>query len=368
MPERQRILIMGASFGGGQGAAARALHEYYESHYAGKVEVRLLDFFEEFAPSVNVLAKFAYQQTGEFFPSLSGTFREVARSMPGNAVVEGLETAGIARASAYIEDFAPDAVISTFSVAGGIVAEIKTAHPLVAATVITDYSAHESWLHPGMDLYFVASKEAREELVVRGVAWERVIVSGVPIRECFSSSVEQAAARTSLGLTDRFTVMLAPAVSTQGDLGDLARRFASVGVQVVVVAGHNKRLQRRIKEVAQGTRLLKGYGFVDEMHTMMRAVDVVVANAGGLMVSEAFAMGVPVIVHGPVPDQESHNVDFIVNSGAGLSSRDEEDVVEKVRFLSTHPDRRAQLAANATLLGRPVAAQTVCERTLAALR
>ncbi len=100
---------------------------------------------------------------------------------------------------------------------------------------------------------------------------------------------------------------------------------------------------------------------------MMRAADLLVGKAGGLTVSEALAVGLPFIIHNPVPGQEIYNVDFLVNSGAGLWSRDEDDVVEKVRFLSTHPDRRAQMAQNAQLLGKPEAARTVCEQVLAAI-
>ena len=51
-----------------------------------------------------------------------------------------------------------------------------------------------------------------------------------------------------------------------------------------------------------------------------------------------------------------------------MLSRDEDDVVEKVRFLSTHPERLQQMAENSSLLGKPEAAQTICERVLAAVR
>ena len=93
-----------------------------------------------------------------------------------------------------------------------------------------------------------------------------------------------------------------------------------------------------------------------------------VGKAGGLTVSEALAMGLPLIIFNPVPGQELFNVDFLVNYGAGLQARDEGDVVEKVRFLSTHPDRLQQMAANAGQLGKPAAAASVCERVLAAIR
>jgi processive 1,2-diacylglycerol beta-glucosyltransferase len=119
--------------------------------------------------------------------------------------------------------------------------------------------------------------------------------------------------------------------------------------------------------LAKKKDLVHVFGYTSDMHKMMRAADVLVGKAGGLTVSEALAVGLPLIIYNPVPGQELYNVDFLVNFGAGMISRDEDDVVEKVRFLSTHPARLAQMTGDAAILGKPSAAQAVCERVLAAL-
>ncbi len=198
MGAKRRILIFSASFGGGHRSAAEALSRYYQAHYADEVETRIVDFFEEFVPSLNVLAKFAYQQSVQFFPAAYGTFFELSNKLPTNPVVHELKLMGVQRAQAHIDEFHPDAVISTFPVAGGVVAEIKKDRPLVSATVITDFGAHRSWLHPATDIYFVACKEVREDLVVRGIPWDRVVVSGIPIHERFSEDLERTAVRKEL--------------------------------------------------------------------------------------------------------------------------------------------------------------------------
>ena len=74
---------------------------------------------------LNLLAKFSYQQSVQFFPALYGNFFEVSNKLPTNPVVHELKLVGFARASAYIDEFRPDAVISTFPVAGGVVSDIK---------------------------------------------------------------------------------------------------------------------------------------------------------------------------------------------------------------------------------------------------
>lgn len=368
MSEKLRILVFSASFGGGHRSAAESIRRYYEAHHPDTVDVKVVDFFDEFVPSLNVLAKFAYQQSVQFFPSAYGTFYDLSNRLPTNPVVHELKLMGMARAASYIDDFAPDAVISTFPVAGGVVADIKETRPLVSATVVTDFGAHRTWLHPATDIYFVACKEVREDLVVRGIPWERVVVSGIPIHERFSQALEKPSCRKDLGLADRFTVLLTSIAGTPGDVKDLALQLASMGVQVAAVAGKSERLRKRLDPVAGDNELVKVYGFIEEMQKMMTAADVLVGKAGGLTVSESLAMRLPLIIYNPVPGQEIYNVDFIVNYGAGLLARDEEDVVEKVRFLSSHADRLEQMSGNAGTIGTPTAAQAVCERVLAALR
>lgn len=364
----RRILIFSASFGGGHKSASEALRRYFRAHHASSVEVRVVDFFEEFTPSLNVLAKFAYQQSVAFFPELYGTFFEATNVLPTNPVVHELKAFGFQRAVGYIDRFAPDAVISTFPVAGGVVSDIKAERPLLAATVITDFGVHRTWLHPSTDLYFVACKEVQEDLVVRGIPYDRIVVSGIPVHERFGVPLDKRACRKELGLADRFTVLLTSAAGLTGEIRDIAAELVGSGIQVAAATGHNARLKRRLDTLAKKHELLHVYGYTQEMHRLMYAADVLVGKAGGLTVSEALAVGLPLIIYNPVPGQEIYNVDFLVNYGAGLLSRDGEDVVEKVRFLSTHRERLAQLAANAAALGRPHAAQTVCERVLASLR
>lgn len=368
MVDRKRILIFSGSYGAGHNSSAEALERYFLAHAADSVEVKVIDFFERFAPSLNVLAKFAYQQSVQFFPELYGTFFDLTNKLPGNPVVQDLAQVGYNNAADFIGAWRPHAVVSTFPIAGGVVADIKSSRPVVAATVITDYGAHRNWLHPGTDLFFVACKEMREDLVSQGVPWDRVVVSGIPIHEKFSSELDPAECRREFDLADRFTVLLTMSAGSVGDLKQVVVQLVDSGIQVAAATGRSERLRRRLHTLEKKNPLLRGYGHVKDMHKLMAACDVLVGKAGGLTVSEALAMGLPQVIFNPVPGQEIYNVDFLVNYGAGLLARDEDDVVEKVRFLSTHPQRLEQMSGNAASLGKPSAAQAVCERVLAAIR
>ncbi len=362
---KKRVLVFSASYGGAAHGAADSVAAYYRERCADTVEVTVVDPLEQFMPNVNVLAKFAYQQASRFFPAGRGDLSALARIEPHNQVVAGLTGGGLARAQEYLAEHVPDVVISTSSIAAGIAAELASDMSFSAVSVVTDYDARDNWVHPGTALFFVSCREVRDELAISGTPWDRIVVSGIPVAEKFSTGSTGAGLRSYLGIADRFTALLLATASPQVDSDDMAAHLASAGIQVMAAAGASARVQRRLMAVSEKTGLVRVFGFTEEMPALMRGSDVLVAHAGGIALAEALAVGLPLVVLGPVPGGEVRNVDALVNNGAALLSRDEVDAVEKVKFLSTHPERRSQMVANAGTLGKPEALQTLCERVLA---
>jgi len=367
-PGKKRIVVFSASYGGAAHGAAESIAAYYRERCAETVEVTVVDPLEQFMASVNVLAKFAYQQASEFFPAGHGDLVTLARQMPQNQVITALSTGVLARVGEYLTEHGADLVVSTSPIAAGIAAELSTALPFSAVSVVTDYDTRGSWVHPRTALFFVSCREVRDELAVAGTPWDRIIVSGIPVAEKFATDGSGAGLRSYLGIADRFTALLLATASPQVDSDDMASQLADAGIQVMAAAGASGRVQRRLMAVSEKTGLVRVFGFTEEMPALMRGSDVLVAHAGGIALAESVAVGLPLVILGPVPGRETRNVDALVNNGAALLSRDEDDAVEKVKFLSTHPERLTQMIANAGTLGRPDAVQTLCERILAFAR
>lgn len=368
MPSRRsakkRILIVSASFGGGRGSAAEVLSRYLHAHHAGAVEVESIDFLD-MVPNLAVAARFAYKQPGDFFPSGAGTFDDMAARFPGNPVVHEILLGGSARLSAKVAEYNPAAVVTTFPLALALLGDKKGP---VTAAVFTDLTLHHSWVVASADLFFAPSREMREDLVVRGVPWDRVVVSGIPVAEQFAEPMTQSAARKELGLADRFTVVISPAPGEADEAKETASHLASAGTQVLVDASQDPRLKRRMDALAKKESLVRSFGLTADSRRMIRAADLFVGSAGGWAFRESVASGLPVVIQSAVPGQELHNVDYLVNCGSGMQARNQEDVVEKVRFLSAHPARLTEMAGNAGALAKPAGAQVVCERLIASLR
>lgn len=371
------VVIFSASFGGGHQSAAVAIADYLSARYPDDVAAETVDFFERFTPNLNTLAKFAYQQSVQFFPHLYGTFFELTNRYPDSPVARELAQVGFESAREFLAERRPHAVVATYPIAGSVAAEAKERllaegaddRPMpYCATVITDWGAHAQWVHPATDDYFVASRDMKEALASQGVAWDAVHATGIPIRQGFSDLPSKQEARAKLGLEDRFTVLVMGGGAGWGIIRELAQATAELGVQVVAIAGHSERVFGQLKEVARRYRRVRALGWTDAVPELMAASDVLLGKAGGITVAEAAAAGLPQVVVSPIPGQEVYNVDFLVNWGAALAARDVEDARAKVDFLAHHPERIQEMAKNASGLGRPDATKNLCDRVVATVR
>ena len=104
-------------------------------------------------------------------------------------------------------------------------------------TVVTDFVAHNQWVARGIDRYCVAADEVGRELVARGIARERVVVTGVPLRPPFERPLDGTTARGELGLRPDVPVVLVMAGSygSVGRLPDVVRALGPEGVELLAI-------------------------------------------------------------------------------------------------------------------------------------
>jgi 1,2-diacylglycerol 3-beta-galactosyltransferase len=104
------------------------------------------------------------------------------------------------------------------------------------------------------------------------------------------------------------------------------------------------------------------YGYVSDMAHLMQAADFIVCKAGGLIVSEALAAGLPLLLVEAIPGQETGNAGYVVQGGAGELAPDPLDALACVcHWLEHEGALLAEKAARARQLGRPQAAYRVAD-------
>jgi processive 1,2-diacylglycerol beta-glucosyltransferase len=136
-------------------------------------------------------------------------------------------------------------------------------------------------------------------------------------------------------------------------------------VQVLAVAGRNDRQRRSLEKLAAPPgSALQAFGFVEQIAELMAVADVAVAKPGGLTTSECLAMGLPMLIHDPIPGQEERNADHVLEAGAGLKAHGLESLRFKLGGLLRDAPRLARMREAARAAGRPGAATTVVRALL----
>jgi 1,2-diacylglycerol 3-beta-galactosyltransferase len=235
-------------------------------------------------------------------------------------------------------------------------------------TVITDLaSAHLAWRDPAVDRIIAPSAQVARSCAEDGMPEGRYLEIGLPVAAEFVSApaaeAERLALRRSLGLAgDPFLVVLTGGAEGSGGL---YRRAAAVlrhldDVEVAVICGRNRMLQRRLDRLAAraGGRLAVR-GFVSNMADWLRCADVVVGKAGPSTIAEATCCAAPLVLTSWVPGNEDGNADMVVSAGAGRYAPRLRDLVVEVGWLRRDPAALAAMRAASASLSRPAAAAEI---------
>jgi processive 1,2-diacylglycerol beta-glucosyltransferase len=267
----------------------------------------------------------------------------------------------------YVATLAPDVVVCTHAFPCGVMAEYKREYADAPSVVgiVTDFVVHPFWIHRNIDRYAVATSAMRQALIARGVASERIEVTGIPIDRHFADSQSKADARRSIGIhPNRTTLLLMGGGLGIGPLEKALERIDRLDhdIQTLVVVGKNSRLEQRLADAARRmTKPVKVAGFVPNVYEYMRAADVLVSKPGGLTSSEALAAGLPVVMLRPLPGQEERNARYLLDSGIGVRAQTSRELSDVLDRLLSEPARLERMSFEAKRLAKPRAADGVAD-------
>jgi len=274
----------------------------------------------------------------------------------------------------WVKSVQPDVVVATHFFPADVVAAAKQAGWLTSRliVVLTDLFPHRLWLAPGAEAIVGATDQTKLICQTRGIEAHRIHVIGIPVRAEFSRPGDRHELRQKLGLDpSRVTLLMASGGMGIGPIQRLVRRVLALEqdrpgrLQLLVVCGYNRRLAKRLARVGAGSAMpVRIFEFVEPMHELMGASDLLVTKAGGLTVVEACALGLPMVFCGTIPGQERFNAQFAVQHGAGVMARSVKEVVSVVLRLLENPGALAEMRTNALALGKPRAAEDLVERLI----
>ena len=375
-----KILIISSDTGGGHRSAAAAIVAGVQKFFEGEsYAVRVVRAVEE---SHHITAKLVAfynwllrnkQHWMKYFYWVMNRVRPETR--------EFFHSRCIGYCRDIFERWCPHIVVSvhplTQHIFARVLKELGLSKRVPLVTVVTDpcYGFWKGWACDDVQLYLVASPEAREQLIDYGIAPERIKISGMPVHPKFSFPGEQAAraARQALGLDpEKFTVFVNAGWEGGGNIAEIFAELIHGGldVQAIFLAGKNEELRVTAATLAAKAPFpVKVIGYSDHVEQLMGAANVMISKLGGLTTFEALACRLPIIADAitePMP-QELGTANLIIKRGAGILLRQAKDVVPVIRRRIEDTAHYSAMRAATIGLAIPNATRQIVEEITALL-
>lgn len=372
----KKLLLLSVSAGAGHMRAAEALRAAADAHPAGVSATHLdvmnfvpsgfrkvyTDFYIDLVNKHPSIWGYLYQATNDADPS--GLMQRSRR------LVERLNTRALQK---VIAEQKPNAIICTHflpaELLGRAISKGKLDCPVWVQ--VTDFDLHRMWVQPHMRGYFAASAEVAYRMKARGIAESAIHVTGIPVMPAFAEVLDRRVCAREAGLdAARTTILLMGGGAGIGRLDVVAEKLLGLDedFQLIAMAGKNVAALAAMQALAQrfSGRLI-AQGFTDKVERLMACADFAITKPGGLTTSECLAMGLPMIVNSPIPGQEEHNADFLLEQGVALKAFDAVTLEYRVRKLLQHPEQLVEMRARALAIGRAHAARAALEVVLSNL-
>ncbi len=342
-----RVLILSGEMGEGHNAAAAAITEAIAAVWPGCC-VERFDTLELWGRSFAKAASWGYEVQMRLLPLTyevfydwlcrSDRFAAVAKRAIGRFFGRRLQEFLAARKD--------DLVISTYPFGSAALDWLAEHHGFSIPTVtyVPAFHVHPVWTYPGIGQHYVMYDTAPEHARTDGFA-ETMYVGAPPVKNGFGT-VGKEDARKRLSLDENaFIVLVTGGAWGLGGVADAVKALvdSDVQMQVLAVCGKSEKLAERLHSFGVPEQRLKIFGYIDNMHEVMAAADVVVTNGAGVTVLEALRTPRPVIAFRPLAGHGKASTAEMVRRELALLAPDVEDLVPVVRRLAGDPQLMARM-------------------------
>lgn len=368
----QRVLILTADAGFGHRRAAQAVEATLTGLYRGQCEASIFNPIQD--PSIPDLIKqieTGYDEVVIDDPRLYQLTYAATDAPVVAQLLQDVTTTVLNKSlSRRVEEYSPDAIVTTYP--AFTQAAIRAVHSLNRSipvdVVVTDLvNVHNLWFHKEASLTFVATGNVYKQALDAGLNKSDVQLSGLPVHPHFETETrDRAALRKVLGWDQDVITALVVGSARTRETAAITRLLdrSGLSLQIAVAGGDNPDTVAQLQATKWKSKV-HAYGMIKNMPEMMHAADLIICKAGGLIVTEALACGLPLILYEALPGQEVGNVRYVTESGAGAWSPGPIGVLTTAyAWLSGDQSELKKCRAAARLVGKPRAAREIAERVI----
>ncbi|MBZ5749193.1 diglucosyl diacylglycerol synthase [Metabacillus rhizolycopersici] len=364
MKSKPKVLILTAKYGNGHVQVAKTLEN--QCNKLGFQKVIVCNLYSESFPVFSEITQFLYLKSFSFGKQFYRLFYYGVDKIYNKRMMNLYFKMGHKRLHEIVTSEQPDMIINTFPMI--VVPEYrkKTGTVIPTFNVLTDFCLHRIWVHEDIDKYYVATSHVKEKLVQLGIHPSTVKVTGIPIRSQFEEEIMSSEIYTKYNLdpNKKTLLIMAGAHGVLKNVKELCQSFISKSedTQIVVICGNNTILKESLDPLATSfPEQFKVLGYVERIDELYRIASCMITKPGGITLTEATALGVPVILYKPVPGQEKENAHFFEDNHAALIVNQVADITDEVHKLLDDEKRLEQMKKNIRGLHVPRSAELIIE-------
>jgi len=367
--QSKRILFLFSDTGGGHRSAAEAISEALQLEFPDlPLEIELIDILREYGTLLFRYAPSQYPYMVKAPLMWEAGYDILNKPRRVRTISDAFWPAVRRSLHNLLVEHPSDLIVSVHPLPNMAMLRAMGKKHRPYATVVTDMvSTHALWFEPKADLIVVPTRVAFDHGLALGVPPERMEVIGMPVADRFCQPVgNRTENRAHLGwLEGKPTILIVGGGEGMGPLEAVVHAIsdARLDASLVVVAGRNTELRQQLAETSWNIPV-RVYGYVKEMPEFMRAADILITKAGPGSISEGFLAGLPMILYHYLPGQETGNVDYVINNGAGIWAPGPSQIVGALRTWLEDPQVLKRFAEGSSHLARPDATREIARRLM----
>jgi len=304
------ILILTGQFGMGHYSAAESLKQDILVQNPD-MQVNVVDIIEYMVPRFSKAIyggfNFMVSKCSWLYNFLNQVSARYSRAPFERTFIRKLEN--------LLGKFQPELIISTLPLCSQYISAYKSMRKcnITLYTYVTDITAHEEWISQNTSMYFVGSESTKNTLISKGVAPEKIIISGIPVKRAFKEcSVNK---RNEYGDPVKEILIMGGGLGLIPSTDKMLKQLSqNASVHVTMITGKNEKLLGKIKKEFPN---IEAIGYTDKVCEYMKRADVVVTKSGGITTFEAINCETPLYVIKPFLSQEVGNAEYIQSLNIG---------------------------------------------------
>jgi UDP-N-acetylglucosamine:LPS N-acetylglucosamine transferase len=317
-----RIIVVSATIGAGHDAVTGELAQRLRRR---GFDVRCHDFTDLLPLGLGKQFVRGHQDALRHAPWLYGLLFGIGDRFRTTPPLTRLLLYPVRRRLLELVDDEVEAVVSTYPLASQVIGPLRRTGRLraPALTYATDFAVHRHWVAPGVDAHLTAHQVGAAQ--ARAYRGRRPRVAGALVADRFrpAPAAGKEAARSAFGLPAGRLALVVSGAWGVGNIEATAIDIAESGQAIpVVVCGRNDALRNRLLQLGIPYAL----GWVDDIVSLMHAVDVLVENAGATMALEGLACGLPVVTYRALPGHGKLSAAAMARAGLATWVRRRDDL------------------------------------------